>query len=352
MKKYLIFLFIFLLILFSIIFYFCVNCKDTFKDVDLSKSNEAKEEIEKMMKNKSINDSALRDYFEKNRKSSLYVIIDKNGNYLIKHDKIIRSDDPRLKNFKLMMENTKKRYHKLPECTFIQNIGDRQINNSVGIFENSSLEDAILSPLWYYMTKPKIEDIKKVKKKWREKIKKAVWRGSSTGFSMNDFRIGDRISRKYVVDRSLERPDLLDAGFTNFCDFGKKIEKMYKTHETMSPIEQLNYKYIISMDGNGGTYGLYWVLNSGSLCLNNSTYRQWFTPFFRDGEHFISFNDNKDTHNIIKLLEGINDNVAHSISIKSTGVAEKLFNDDFVSFYMYQLLKEYSKKQSTTDYQY
>jgi hypothetical protein len=155
------------------------------------------------------------------------------------------------------------------------------------------------------------------------------------------------------VDLSKKIPSILDAKFTNFTqNAGDILSKKYKEHEKISPDDQMNYKYIVTMDGNGGTYGLYWTLLSGSLALNNTTYRQWFSPFFMKNVHYKEFQDISGNANLDMVINESMKNsvVSKNIAYNSRKLAKTIFSENFVLFYLYTLLDEYSKIQLRSNY--
>ena len=83
---------------------------------------------------------------------------------------------------------------------------------------------------------------------WSSKIDKAFWRGSTTGLS-HSF---DELPRAKLVRKSMERPDLIDAGFTGFCQGFKSMTGNSSTitakHVRFN--DQMKYKAIIDIDGN------------------------------------------------------------------------------------------------------
>lgn len=345
----LIFVLIFLIILFFIIMGFCVMSRETFTMVEPQYKKKAKEIIGREIDNNfSFDVVLLKDYYQNNIDACVYVEINDEGDYRVVYANSLKGSD-KIKYFLLLMKKVKDKYGKLPKCVFVQTFADRQIQKDLCILENSALsgDRALLSPLWYFYSKGKVDDVKDSRKPWSEKKSMAVWRGATTGFAMNEFRAGQRVSRKYIVDVGKRYPELINAEFTSFADKGKHLQQEYKKAIFMTPLEQTDYKYIISTDGNGGTYGLYWVLSSGSLCLNNSFYKQWFTPFFQKDKHFVEFDDSCDKGNLERVVESVKEHDTRSlrIALNAKVVSDNIFNEDFVVYYMYEILCFYAQKQ-------
>jgi hypothetical protein len=149
------------------------------------------------------------------------------------------------------------------------------------------------------------------------------------------------------VDVSRRFPDLLDAGFTNDVrhDTGPYTTELVSK---LSPAEQSDaYKFIVSVDGNGGTHGLYWALSSGSCVVNNAQYRQWFSSFFSPMVHYVPFSDAADTANLPETLQSAmaNQKQSKNIGQNARGVAREIFNDAFVTRFMADTLRTIYRKQ-------
>ena len=88
---------------------------------------------------------------------------------------------------------------------------------------------------------------------WSKKINKAVWRGLTTGAQVHDFHA---LPRAHLVKKSLERADIIDAGFTNFVQgHEEKKEELLSSNATkeaknMQLVDQMNFRAIIDIDGN------------------------------------------------------------------------------------------------------
>jgi hypothetical protein len=98
---------------------------------------------------------------------------------------------------------------------------------------------------------------------WHSKIDRAVWRGSTTGWPHLPF---DDLPRAKLVKKSMDRPDIFDAGFTSFVQ-GWEWRKL--TNQTIAanviPFEDLmKYRAIIDIDGN------YWSSRFTKLLCTNS----------------------------------------------------------------------------------
>lgn len=280
--------------------------------------------------------SKIIDFWKTHQNDSILVEINNEGQYKIHYSNFLKNS-PGVEIFVNMMKSIHSAYENLPPCTFVQFLGDGQLHLNLPIFQNSvPLEnDGVMSPLWYYFSKNKINSVLDTNVPWENKKDIAIWRGASTG-KING-------PRRQIVDFSKSNMDKIDAKFTHFTSNNLELEnitllgdKVYTKGEHITPQEQCSYKYIVSVDGNGGTYGLYWVLASDSCPLNRANYRQWFSPFFRENIHYLSL----DLDNF-----KFNDSVSKSIAIAGRDLSRDLFQEQFIIWYMYELIKQYSEKQ-------
>jgi hypothetical protein len=106
---------------------------------------------------------------------------------------------------------------------------------------------------WFYIyNKPK--DIL-----FENKKNIAFWRGVTTG---QPNRYGNRFK---LLENWFNRTDNIDVGFSHICQNKENYQKYVKGKCDISKF--LEYKYIISVEGNDKDSGLNWKLNSNSLVL-------------------------------------------------------------------------------------
>lgn len=94
---------------------------------------------------------------------------------------------------------------------------------------------------------------------FNKKQSRVVWRGTTTGNLKNKGNRFDLVTRYHN-----KRPDI-DVGFS-FVTQGKSEYSKY-VKGSMSIPELLQYKYIISIEGNDKDSGINWKLNSNSLIM-------------------------------------------------------------------------------------
>ncbi len=92
-----------------------------------------------------------------------------------------------------------------------------------------------------------------------KKISKVFWRGSTTGCPN---RLGNRFS---MVTKWFNTSDKIDVGFTSICQKRGAYSSYVKKRCNVSTF--LEYKYILSIEGNDKDSGINWKLNSNSLVL-------------------------------------------------------------------------------------
>lgn len=94
-----------------------------------------------------------------------------------------------------------------------------------------------------------------------------VWRGSSTGNKRENF------VEKYYNYPGHE----LNVGFTFFTNGYRGARNPRYLKRAMPIAEQLQYKFIISLEGNDVATNLKWIMASNSLCIRpKSTCSSWF----------------------------------------------------------------------------
>ncbi|KAL7487633.1 hypothetical protein ACHAW6_013206 [Cyclotella cf. meneghiniana] len=144
---------------------------------------------------------------------------------------------------------------------------------------------------------------------WNSKIKRAVWRGSTTGLGSNFMDL----PRAKLVKQSMMRPDLIDAGFTKFVqawesermDLVARNRTIAKEH--MAFHDQMKYRAIIDIDGNRWSSRF-----SKLLCTNSVVIKidpDWIESFYGNLQPM--------KHYIPATLENITDVVAYVLDSKN-----------------------------------
>tara|TARA_Y100000389_G_scaffold146698_1_gene145456 strand:- start:19 stop:879 length:861 start_codon:yes stop_codon:yes gene_type:complete len=156
---------------------------------------------------------------------------------------LLKSTNNSKKSFKIFFGDIS---HK---CDYLTLVKNRCYNN-----ENSVLLRCINSVRhWnpYY----EIKDTKNFK----DKIPKVIWRGTTTGDP------NKAVNRFKLVSTWFNKNPNINIGFSDICqqqDFYKKY-----VLQKIKPEKFLEYKYILSVEGNDKDSGLNWKLNTNSLVL-------------------------------------------------------------------------------------
>lgn len=186
---------------------------------------------------------------------------------------------------------------------------------------------------------------------WKNKNSIAFWRGSASELFTNFY--WDFNQRPRVIYMSRANPTLIDAGFidnsyisamnSHWQDYvrGQGITKPFVT-----PQDQLNYRYLLAIDGEAAPASLPWQLFSGSTLLkSDSTVSEWFYSALKPDVHYVPFNPNRSElkDKILWLRE--NDDQAREIAMNAQAFAEEWLTDENAFLYMYKLLQAYALMQ-------
>lgn len=131
-----------------------------------------------------------------------------------------------------------------------------------------------------------------------DKHPKAIWRGKASQPQRRDF-----------VKRFYGHP-LCDVG----CNHSDSAGEPWHTG-FMPASEQLNYRYIVSIEGNDVATNLKWVLASNSLCLmRKPRFETWFMEgTLEPGVHYVQLAD--DHSDLEEKIRYYNDNPAEAETI-------------------------------------
>lgn len=187
-----------------------------------------------------------------------------------------KTDNPTIKNYindmKAYYNAFKKKYisndkkfilvtgdvvHTREDIAFISKT--RPIHKETGDFyKKPNYGKNVLLPLNNIRHWKPVSDVKMYDIPYDSKKNTIVWRGASTG----------RDSRSVFVEKYYNYPpNQIDVGFTSFMEYykGDKNPAYLKGNLTMK--EQLQNKFLVSIEGNDVASNLKWVLASNSLCI-------------------------------------------------------------------------------------
>jgi len=140
---------------------------------------------------------------------------------------------------------------------------------------------------------------------WKSKIKKAVFRGSTTGTGVSNGIDGkpEPVNQRllaYVI--SEYNKSFIDYGITKWNLRPRKLYR-YPYLETIEPQDKKNpyllanrlnlqqqseYKYILNLEGNVAAYRLSYELSSGSvILLAKSKWKMWYTNMIKPYVHYV-----------------------------------------------------------------
>ncbi|MCX7338870.1 MAG: glycosyl transferase family 90 [Alphaproteobacteria bacterium] len=175
-------------------------------------------------------------------------------------------------------------------------------------YYKKDLKSIFLVPDFYLIRSKYSKSIDRIKKETKKnpfpsRKDIAIWRGSQTGGSY-DMTEKDTIPRYRLVDFSLKNPDYVDARFVSHtCQvpdsdsgraYTKFMEETFGTNPAKNFIRfenQATYKYIVSLDGNVSAWErVCFGMHMGTILLYQTNFVQFFTPYIKDGVHYIGIN--------------------------------------------------------------
>lgn len=193
-----------------------------------------------------------------------------------------------------------------------------------------------------------IQEVNKYDIPFPKKKNELIWRGTTTGYGFGNFipkrpTSRETLIKKYCNPESLEKK--IDIGLSCLVQNGKKNERLYK--DFLRPIktikEQLEYKYILSVEGNDVATNLKWILYSNSVlfmpkpCIESWIMESHLEPFI----HYIPVTDNFS--DIEEKMNWCNQNQKECLKIiKNSKDYIKLFlNEKNENKVMKEVLKKY-----------
>ena len=179
---------------------------------------------------------------------------------------------------------------------------------------------------------------------WENKKNIALFRGSSSGCSMNLCNN----SRLNLAQLSYDKifGDKIDVKLSNITTSRLKvyngeiqaIPNIYNhlLGNFMNESQQSEYKYIFNIQGNAQAYRFSTEFRKNSVIFNvKSSYYMWFNNFLENGKNFIEINE--DFSNLNEVLDDLEDNDFKAKNIASEGknFYDTYINKDIISDYWY-----------------
>jgi hypothetical protein len=185
---------------------------------------------------------------------------------------------------------------------------------------------------------------------WQRKKEIAFWRGNTTG-GHYDYHEWDFKPRSELVLFSKYYPNLVDAKFVgDYClePVMKSIFQQYGLFGShVYQADQLEYKYLLAVDGNACSSSFKWQLFSGSAVLKqDSDFIEFYYNALKPYVHYIPYRaDCYDLEERIQWLKS-HDNETRQIADNARAFAEENLSLEDMAAYYYHLLEAYSKLQS------
>jgi len=273
----------------------------------------------------------------------LFKILNDNIIEILHSDKIVNSLKIRLDIVRKFIEVSLKKYNFNLTLDVIFNLDDFTCDVSVTEFGFSKKINVTnpLVPNLYAMMNYSNLDIFNDDKQITQKIKKGIFVGSTTGdFNPNKNKrllYCNHFLNSEICDFYISNIVQIDNRYVyeTFPDIRKNIGKM------CSKRHQLNYKYIIDLDGNTTSWDrIKWVMGSNSLLLKEvSDNIEWYYPILKHQDNILFFNNMDDLKNLILNLNLEDESYLNSINDKSNHLSKNFLTLDVHSYYFVNLLK-------------
>lgn len=208
---------------------------------------------------------------------------------------------------------------------------------------------------------PQVEE-GNLKYPWEAKKDQGLWIGATTGGFYNKENNKNfwytkenyqAISRIKIVDLSFKFPDLLYARLNILTQMDDELKSILKGHlgEHMPLKEHMQYKYQISLDGNGTSSSrTYWQLSSNCVLLKQNSHSiRWFHNALAEYKHYIPVKN--DLSNLIAQIKWAkkHDAQVKQISRNANDFAANNLQLADNLYYLYCLLRKVSKLQNVAN---
>lgn len=184
---------------------------------------------------------------------------------------------------------------------------------------------------------------------WMQKEEKAFWRGMTSGghYSLHGW---DLMPRSRLVLFSKEYPDVIDAAFTSPYNLKNNVKQWMEHYGLFQPwqypVENIRYKYLVSIDGNTFASNFWWQLLSNCTVLkSDSLFIEWFYKGVVAYQHYIPFAlDLSDFKEKITWAI-VHDQEAKCIAEEGLTFAREYLCNESLIVYFYKLLLAYAELQ-------
>jgi len=185
-----------------------------------------------------------------------------------------------------------------------------------------------------------------------KKLSKAFFRGSTTGgtYTRENWRT---MPRSRVVQVSIDRPDLLDARFSNVVQSDELAKRDMEAAgflgSHVDQDDQWRYKLIVVPDGNSVPGRLMSQLASNSVVLKPQTdnAEYWYSELV-PWEHYIPYRN--DASDLAQVIDSVlkNESLLQHIATQSTHFVLSRLNPSRIMCYWGLLLRSYASYFNTS----
>lgn len=181
--------------------------------------------------------------------------------------------------------------------------------------------------------------LESIDKPFNQKINKASFFGSDTGRKYTDGSV-----QRVNFCKKYKNSENVIAKITNFVDQPFDVS-VY--HEPMSIKDQLDYKYIININGNTTSWErLIWAMNSNSFCLflrppAHQDEISWYYHMFELSQFFITVDENSIENFLYWSLDWQSE--IESFNEHQKNISKSLAKIDFHAHYYAQVLLNYNQ---------
>lgn len=199
---------------------------------------------------------------------------------------------------------------------------------------------------------------------WKNRANKIFWRGAPSGSLESEFYNSagynvdniDKLPRLSLVILSKLYPEIIDARFTypinSKSKSGKELKEVldllfYNDYSRTREEEHLNYKYLISLDGNTCSWvRIPWIMLSGSVLVKQETSKlQWFYPALKAYKNYVPVNEKlTDLFEQYNWMKN-NDEEVYIIAQNANNFIKNNLIPEHIEAHMVITLNEYSKIQ-------
>lgn len=203
---------------------------------------------------------------------------------------------------------------------------------------------------------PLAEVVEAQARPWEAKLPRAVFRGATTGplpsITRETFIM---LPRAQAVQASLNAPDEVDARFSSLVQCADNVDVVRGIYDRffgppMSVFDQLQYRYVLLIDGNSASYsrGLWTAFGSSAVIKCHSTKVQWYTAQLRPYEHFIPAQANcSDVASVVRWARA-HDAQARRVAATSQRFARENLRYARVMQYVELLLRHWASVSGST----